>query len=271
MGALALTCEGGLPRAVRAAARPTSPSSRTATWTRSSAAVDRRRPRPSSSSRSRARPASSCRRPATSRRPADHPRRTARCCGSTRCRRASAAPAHWFGRTTPTDVVPDVVTLAKGLGGGIPIGACIGVGRRRRPARPGQPRHHLRRQPGRVRRRPRRARAPSSPRACSTTRPSSASSCRDAVSPHDPRVTEVRGARPADRPRPRREPRSRRASPRPRLRGGVHRQRPPPRTRIRLAPPLVLTEPRPTRSSPPGRPSSTRPARQRHGRRGRLA
>jgi acetylornithine aminotransferase len=32
----------------------------------------------------------------------------------------------WFAHA-PSDVVPDLVTLAKGLGGGIPIGACIGV------------------------------------------------------------------------------------------------------------------------------------------------
>ncbi len=33
----------------------------------------------------------------------------------------------WFAHQR-TDVVPDVVTLAKGLGGGLPIGACIGLG-----------------------------------------------------------------------------------------------------------------------------------------------
>jgi acetylornithine aminotransferase len=38
---------------------------------------------------------------------------------------------HWFAHQDTSlhgTVVPDVVTLAKGLGGGIPIGACIGVG-----------------------------------------------------------------------------------------------------------------------------------------------
>jgi acetylornithine/N-succinyldiaminopimelate aminotransferase len=34
----------------------------------------------------------------------------------------------WFAAATAPGVDPDVVTLAKGLGGGIPIGACIGLG-----------------------------------------------------------------------------------------------------------------------------------------------
>lgn len=33
---------------------------------------------------------------------------------------------HWFA-CQPAGVVPDVITMAKGLGGGMPIGACIGV------------------------------------------------------------------------------------------------------------------------------------------------
>ena len=33
----------------------------------------------------------------------------------------------WFAHQ-PLGIVPDVVTLAKGLGGGLPIGACIGIG-----------------------------------------------------------------------------------------------------------------------------------------------
>jgi acetylornithine aminotransferase len=34
----------------------------------------------------------------------------------------------WFAAATEPGVEPDVVTLAKGLGGGLPIGACIGLG-----------------------------------------------------------------------------------------------------------------------------------------------
>ena len=34
---------------------------------------------------------------------------------------------HWFA-TRPNGVEPDVVTLAKGLGGGLPIGACLAFG-----------------------------------------------------------------------------------------------------------------------------------------------
>ncbi len=34
----------------------------------------------------------------------------------------------WFASATDPDVAPDLVTLAKGLGGGFPIGACIALG-----------------------------------------------------------------------------------------------------------------------------------------------
>ncbi len=42
-------------------------------------------------------------------------------------------------------ITPDVVTLAKGLGGGLPIGACLAAGPRGRPVHPGPARQHLRR------------------------------------------------------------------------------------------------------------------------------
>jgi acetylornithine/N-succinyldiaminopimelate aminotransferase len=43
----------------------------------------------------------------------------------------------WFAHQT-AGIVPDVVTLAKGLGGGLPIGACIGIGDAGRLLEPGQ-------------------------------------------------------------------------------------------------------------------------------------
>ena len=76
----------------------------------------------------------------------------------------------WFAHTA-SGVVPDVVTLAKGLGGGFPIGACIGLGDAGGAADPGQPRHHLRRQPGGLRRCPGRHRHDRDRRACWRTSP----------------------------------------------------------------------------------------------------
>jgi acetylornithine/N-succinyldiaminopimelate aminotransferase len=43
----------------------------------------------------------------------------------------------WFAHQT-AGIVPDVVTLAKGLGGGLPIGACVGIGAAGRLLEPGQ-------------------------------------------------------------------------------------------------------------------------------------
>jgi acetylornithine aminotransferase len=43
----------------------------------------------------------------------------------------------WFAHQ-PLEIVPDVVTLAKGLGGGLPIGACIGIGAAGALLEPGQ-------------------------------------------------------------------------------------------------------------------------------------
>ena len=67
----------------------------------------------------------------------DHRASAARCWCSTRCRPASAAPAPG-SPTSSAGVVPDVVTLAKGLGGGLPIGACIGLGAAGDLLEPGQ-------------------------------------------------------------------------------------------------------------------------------------
>src|SRR6202000_3022136 len=38
-----------------------------------------------------------------------------------------ARPGSWFAHQAE-GVIPDVMTLAKGLGGGLPIGACVGFG-----------------------------------------------------------------------------------------------------------------------------------------------
>ncbi len=43
----------------------------------------------------------------------------------------------WFAHQA-AGIVPDVVTLAKGLGGGLPIGACVGIGAAGRLFEPGQ-------------------------------------------------------------------------------------------------------------------------------------
>ena len=59
---------------------------------------------------------------------------------------------HWFAHQAD-GVDPDILTLAKGLGGGLPIGACIGFGDAGTLFEQGRPRLHLRRQPGLVRRR----------------------------------------------------------------------------------------------------------------------
>ena len=149
--------QGGVPRAVRAAARATSPSSRTATprlWPPRSPT----RRRPWCSSRSRARPASSSLRPATSRTPAGSPATHGALLWLDEVQTGIGRTGAWLCAAADPEVAPDVVTLAKGLGGGLPIGACIGLGAGRRPAPAGPPRHDVRRQPGRLRGRARRAR-----------------------------------------------------------------------------------------------------------------
>ena len=84
------------------------------------------------------------------------PRHMAPCSGSTRCRPASAAPATG-SPTAPTASRADIVTLAKGLGNGFPIGACVATGPSAALLGPGSPRHDFRRQPGRGDRRSSRA------------------------------------------------------------------------------------------------------------------
>ena len=44
-----------------------------------------------------------------------------------KCKRVCAAPGAWFAHQHE-DIVPDVMTLAKALGNGMPIGACLAQG-----------------------------------------------------------------------------------------------------------------------------------------------
>ncbi|WP_072807513.1 acetylornithine transaminase [Rhodococcoides yunnanense] len=44
----------------------------------------------------------------------------------------------WFYAHQSVGIVPDVITLAKGLGGGLPIGACIGIGEAGKLLHPGK-------------------------------------------------------------------------------------------------------------------------------------
>ena len=97
-------------------------------------------------------------RPATSPPRGRRPRRRRAARRSTRCRPGIGRTGAWFAHQPRRASRPDVVTLAKGLGGGLPIGACVGLRGRRRPARPRRARLHLRREPGQLRGRARRAR-----------------------------------------------------------------------------------------------------------------
>ena len=129
----------------------------------------------------------------------------------------------WFG-FQHFGVEPDVVTMAKALGNGVPIGACWARARRRRRLRARRPRHHLRRPAPRRRRGPRRARGDGA-RGRAPARPSTPA--RRLRRPARGRARRGRGARP--RPAARRRA-GRRAStpgwwPPTRLDAGLVRQR----------------------------------------------
>ena len=55
----------------------------------------------------------------------------------------------WFAHQW-AGIVPDVMPLAKGLGSGVPIGACLARGAAAAGVQAGQPRHDVRRRPARV-------------------------------------------------------------------------------------------------------------------------
>ena len=101
---------------------------------------------------------------------------------------------HWFAHQAE-GVEPDVVTLAKGLGGGLPIGACLAFGAAAELLGPGIARVHLRWQPGLLRGR---ARRPRDDRGGEPARPRqarSASGCGAGVEAlGHPLVAGVRGA-----------------------------------------------------------------------------
>ena len=106
----------------------------------------------------------------------DHRAGTARCSSSTRCRPASAAPATG-SPTRPTASSPTSITLAKGLGGGLPHRRLLAFGAAGRPARARActaPRSAATRSAARPRSR---CSARSPTRACSTTSSGSASGC----------------------------------------------------------------------------------------------
>ena len=94
----------------------------------------------------------------------------------------------WFAHTDIAGVTPDIVTLAKGLGGGIPIGACIGLGDAADLLEPGNHGTTFGGNPVAVRRRARGARHHRGRTACSST--STRSGRPAARRPRaDPRVT----------------------------------------------------------------------------------
>ena len=127
MGALALTGAAGQARAVRAAARR-----RDLRAVRRRRGAGRGRRRPDRRGVPRADPGRGRRgrrrRRLPRRAPGRSPPSTARCSGSTRSRPGIGRTGSWFAHQQPAIVRRDVVTLAKGLGGGFPIGACIGLG-----------------------------------------------------------------------------------------------------------------------------------------------
>ena len=99
-------------------------------------------------SRSRARTASSSRRPAISSGLGRSATSTVPCCGLDEVQTGMGRAGCWLVHVDE-GVTADVVTVAKGLGNGFPIGACIAIRPGGHTARSGQSRQHVRRQSGR--------------------------------------------------------------------------------------------------------------------------
>ena len=197
-----------------------------------------RRSRRCCSSPCRARAASTRRRPSTSRACAGSATSGASCSWSTRCRPASAACGSWFAHQQ-LGVVPDVVTMAKALGNGVPIGACWAKRRGGRRVRAGRPRHDLRRPAARRRGRPGRARGDGGR---GRARPGPRGPARRITAGARGARRRGRGAgpRPAARRRARRAATPRRSPPRLLELGAVVNAVTP--TALRLAPSLLITD-----------------------------
>ena len=75
----------------------------------------------------------------------------AECASPMKCRPASAARARISGASRTQGVIPDIVTMAKGIGNGCPLAAVVTTPQDRRRAGQADSLQHLRRQPGGLR------------------------------------------------------------------------------------------------------------------------
>ncbi len=85
-------------------------------------------------------------------------RRRAACASPTKSRPALAAPARISGDSRPRASIPDIVTMAKGIGNGCALAAVVTTPKIAQALAVADPLQHLWRQPGRLRAGPRRPR-----------------------------------------------------------------------------------------------------------------